>query len=263
MFTLVFVTAIACAQLGAAEPPPTTDLNGAGKETNDSLNALQHAIETNRGGASANLKDINADGVEVNDQSDFLLSDADLTGAQLRKAKLTGSTKAFFKTKFDRADLTEAKLTGDAAFQQASFTHARLADAVLNGGVSGFQMAKFDDATLLGARLNGGGSSFQGASFARANLTGAILKGEGAALQLVNLDDANCTKLQIRCASALAAFQVASLNNTRFAAADLSSLAQQSLRSCVFKPDTPPTYDDRTKFPAGFNPAKQGWRKAH
>jgi uncharacterized protein YjbI with pentapeptide repeats len=257
---LAVFTAIATAQVSAAEPPPASEVQ-AGKENSDGHSALRRAVETDRGGVGANLKGVKADGIEIDKRTAGLLSQADLTGASLRKAKLTAGARAFYETKFDHADLTNARLTGAAAFQKASFKHAKLDDAVLEGGGSGLQIAVFDDATLVGARLIGGGSSFQGASFARANLTGAVLQGEGPALQGVNLDHANCANLQAHCTSALTAFQAASLNNTQFAGADLSSLADRSLGSCVFKPATPPTYDKRTRFPAGFSPANHGWRK--
>lgn len=247
---IAFLAVVTCARFGYAEPPHALL---------DAVRGDGSAIGE-RGGARAKLRNLEANGVEVDYRSANLLSHADLTGAQLRKAKLTGGLKAFYETKFDSADLTEARLTGSAAFQKASFKHAKLAGATFDGGVASFQKARFDDANLVGARLVGGGSSFQEASFAQANLTGALLKGEGTALQLVNLDGANCTDLQVICTSAAAAFQVASLNDTRFAGADLSSLAWQSLKSCVFDSRHPPSYDDRTRFPDGFDPVKQGWK---
>jgi uncharacterized protein YjbI with pentapeptide repeats len=162
-----------------------------------------------------------------------LLHAVDLTGANLRGLNIRGDDIAFQLAIFNKADLSKATLTG--SFQGAQFTGANLAGAKLTGGGSSFQLSSFAGADLTGATLTGGGSSFQASTFQGAKLIGARINCSGASFQAVNIDDA------------------------QFQGADLSALDPGSLESCHF--NTPPTYDDKTRFPNGFDPAAQGWNR--
>ena len=90
----------------------------------------------------------------------------------------------------------------------------------------------FVEADLTGATLTGGGASFQNATFEKAILIGATLSGN---------------------------FQLVNFSGARLEGADLSAIAGNNLASCYFK--EPPTYDARTKFPAGFDPVERSWRR--
>jgi hypothetical protein len=89
-----------------------------------------------------------------------------------------------------------------------------------------------EEADLTGATLTGGGVSFQNATFEKAILIGATLPGN---------------------------FQLVNFSGARLEGADLSAIAGNNLASCYFK--EPPTYDARTKFPAGFDPVERSWRR--
>jgi uncharacterized protein YjbI with pentapeptide repeats len=163
-----------------------------------------------------------------------VLSLAQLDGLNLRDASIVGGAGAFQRTSFNECDLENASLRGDGgAFQFARFDHANLVNIKLTGGGSSFQLASFVNADLSGAVLTGGAASFQGATFERAKLIGTQVLCSGSSFQLVNIDGA------------------------QFQGADLSMLDGHSLESCYFK--TPPKYDERTRFPAGFDPAGQFW----
>lgn len=161
---------------------------------------------------------------------------------------------------FWEADLEGSKLTGMTiasdgnAFQRASFRECSLEDAKLEGGASAFQFARFDAAKLARACLKGGIASFQASSFVGADLTGAILTGEGNSFQGASFEDANLIG-----ATLSGSFQGANISGARCEAADLSAIAGDDLASCYFK--EPPTYDARTKFPPGFDPAEHLWRR--
>lgn len=181
----------------------------------------------------------------------------DLKGASLRNVSIdAGQQAAFQKMVFDVCDLSGAMLVaGGASFQEARFEGALLGGAKLSGGASSFQLAIFDLADLSDARLEG---NFQAASFARATLTGAQLKGGGTAFQAANFAEAD-----LRGANLIgggASFQAMDIDGAQFEGADLSAIEPQNLASCHF--ETPPTYDDATKFPAGFDPKLEGWRRA-
>jgi uncharacterized protein YjbI with pentapeptide repeats len=84
----------------------------------------------------------------------------------------------------------------------------------------------------MGATIVGGGASFQKATFEGAILIDATLSGN---------------------------FQLVNISGARLEGADLSAIARDNLASCYFK--DPPTYDARTKFPPGFDPAERAWRR--
>jgi uncharacterized protein YjbI with pentapeptide repeats len=161
----------------------------------------------------------------------------DMDGVNLSGTSIIGADSAFQRSCFDNGDLRYATLKGDASsFQGAQFNNAMLAGARLTGGVASFQLASFENADLSGAILAGGGSSFQGASVAGAKLIGAQIVCSRTSFQGVNIDGA------------------------QFQGADLSALERQSLEGCHFK--TPPTYDEKTRFPAEFDPVAQLWKRA-
>jgi uncharacterized protein YjbI with pentapeptide repeats len=158
----------------------------------------------------------------------------DFSDSNLKGVTMTGPDIAFQLAIFNDANLENARLAG--SFQGAQFKRANLAGARLTGGSASFQESSFEGANLTGATLTGGGSSFQASTFQHANLTGARIICSGASFQVVNIDAAN------------------------FQAADLATIEPGALESCHFK--TPPTYDDQTRFPAGFDPQQQGWNRA-
>lgn len=169
--------------------------------------------------------------------SDRVLWLAKLDGTNLRATQIQSGDSAFQFTLFADCDLRGATLVGEAAaFQGARFDRAKLAKATLTGGNAAFQHASFAHADLSGAVLTGGASAFQGASLEGAKLVGAQVKCSGPSFQGVNID------------------------GTQFQGADLSSLDRDSLASCFFK--TPPRYDEKTRFPAGFDPAAHDWARA-
>jgi hypothetical protein len=49
------------------------------------------------------------------------------------------------------------------------------------------------------------------------------------------------------------------ISGARFERADLSAIDADNLASCYFV--EPPTYDDRTVFPSGFDAEEQSWRR--
>jgi uncharacterized protein YjbI with pentapeptide repeats len=157
----------------------------------------------------------------------------DFSGSNLKGVSITGPDIAFQLAIFNNANLADARLAG--SFQGAQFKNANLAGARLTGGGASFQESSFEGANLIGATLIGGGSSFQASTFQRANLRGARIICSGTSFQAVNIDAAN------------------------FQAADLSTIDPGALTSCHFK--TAPTYDDQTRFPAGFDPQEQGWER--
>ncbi|NUQ63348.1 MAG: pentapeptide repeat-containing protein [Pirellulales bacterium] len=230
---------------------------GAAAILADLTKACLPATEPNQ---QAALRGAALSGLLLDKGVDRLLAGADLRESNSSGATLVGGMKAFYETDFSGADLTGSILIGRAAFQKAVFRNANLAGAVLKGDGSDFQMASFEGANLTGARLTGGGSSFQASSFVGANLTAARLQGAGPAFQCAKFDNANVSLATIRCDS-VTAFQMASLNNAEFSAADLSTIDATALASCVFAPKTPPEYSVDTRFPKGFDPASKGWRQ--
>ncbi|HEX6963856.1 MAG TPA: pentapeptide repeat-containing protein [Lacipirellula sp.] len=186
-----------------------------------------------------------------------VLHGIDLKGASLRSVTIdAGQEAAFQKMVFDVCDLSGATLiAGGASFQEARFEGALLGGAKLSGGGSSFQLAVFDLADLSEAHLAG---NFQGASFARATLTGAQLIGDGTAFQLANFAQADLRGAKL--VGGGASFQGMDIDGAQFEGADLSAIETQNLASCHFA--TSPTYDDATKFPAGFDPKLEGWKRA-
>ncbi len=204
------------------------------------------------------IKDLSAKREEF--FSRLKLQHADVRGLELSGLKLTFHTAGFQGADFTRAILKNADLDGGvAAFQGANFTGANLNSATLKGGSASFQGATFHHAKLNFAKLSGENAAFQKADFDGAVFRNGVLAGVEGALQVVNFDDADCsnTLFQIKGGTA---FQSASLNNTRFAGADLSSIHPSALESCKFNPQTPPRYDAATKFPEGFDPQEHGWK---
>lgn len=191
---------------------------------------------------------------------DRLFAGADLRDSNLEGAKLVGGFKAFFETNFGNSNLTGAELAGEAAFQHANFEGVVLSGAVLQGGAAGFQECSFKGANLQEAALTGGASAFQRASFQQASLLGAVLKGQGSAFQLANFDSAYLFGAKIVCDSPTA-FQSASINDTDFSNADISTIDAEALATCRFSPASRPKYNAATKLPAWFDPLRAGWRR--
>jgi len=171
------------------------------------------------------------------------------------RARRPDRSRSFWEADLEGSNLSGMTIASNSnAFQRASFRRCRLEDATLEGGVSSFQFARFDAAKLARARLTGGGSSFQLASFVGADLTGATLAGGAASFQSGTFEDATLVG-----ATLSGNFQAANISGARFEAADLSAISPNNLADCYFK--EPPTYNDATKFPTGFDPAARLWRR--
>jgi uncharacterized protein YjbI with pentapeptide repeats len=171
------------------------------------------------------------------ESGDSAFQRASFINGRMRGTVLRGDVSTFQLATFDGADLAGAKLTGSgAAFQHATFARCDLSGAGLAGSYSSFQGATFAGCDLTGAVLIADHTAFQGASFAGAKLIGSKLSGGGQSFQAVNID------------------------GTQFQGADLSQLDTDSLAGCSFK--DPPIYDDKTRFPAGFDPAAHDWQRA-
>lgn len=161
---------------------------------------------------------------------------------------------------FWEADLEGSNLKGmiiaapGNAFQRASFRQCNLEDSALEGGAASFQFSLFDAANLARATLKGGPASFQGASFVDADLTGATLVGDSASFQQASFEDAILIKAKLS-----GNFQSANLSGARLQGADLSAIKADNLASSYFT--VPPRYDAATKFPVGFDPVEQLWRR--
>ena len=175
---------------------------------------------------------------------------------EAKRRRHTEASRTLFAVDFSGSNLKGVSITGpDIAFQLAIFNDANLENARLAGS---FQGAQFKNANLAGARLTGGGGSFQGSSFKGANLTGATLTGGGSSFQASTFQRANLTGARILCSGT--SFQAVNIDAANFQAADLSTIDPGALASCHFK--APPTYDEKTRFPAGFDPQEQGWNRA-
>ena len=187
-----------------------------------------------------------------------LLSFAKLDGAKLRDATISVKGMAFPRACFNDCDLRNATLEADGgAFQGAQFDNADLANVKLTGGGSSFQVASFAGADLSGATLTGGGASFQAASFAGADLSGAVLTGSGTSFQGASLEGAKLIGARVVCSEV--SFGGVHIDGVQFQGADLSMIDRSSLESCYFK--TPPNYDEKTRFPPGFDPVRQHWTR--
>jgi uncharacterized protein YjbI with pentapeptide repeats len=185
-----------------------------------------------------------------------VLSGIDLKRASLRGVSLSaGRQPAFQSTIFKECDLENATLTaGVSSFQRAQFDEANLAGVTLTGSGSSFQLATFDDADLTAAQLEG---NFQASSFVCARLVRATLKGGGTAFQGASFAGADLSGAKL--IGGGASFQSVDIDGARFVGADLTGLEARNLASCHF--ETPPTYDEATKFPAGFDPKLEGWNR--
>jgi uncharacterized protein YjbI with pentapeptide repeats len=181
---------------------------------------------------------------------------ARLDGTDLRDATISVGGMAFPRACFNECDLRDATLEGDeGSFQGAQFDNANLANVELTGGGSAFQVASFAGADLSGATLTSSGSSFQGATFAGADLSGAVITCNHASFQEVSLEGAKL--IGARVASSGTSFGGVHIDGAQFQGADLSMVDRYSLDGCHFK--TPPEYDEKTRFPAGFDPVHQRW----
>ena len=164
-------------------------------------------------------------------------------------------SRSFWEADLEGSNLAGMTLASNSnAFQRASFRNCRLEAATLEGGGASFQSARFDSAKLARAILKGGAASFQGASFAGADLTGATLAGEGSSFQGATFEGTNLIGAKLT-----GNFQVVNFSGAKLEAADLSAIDRGNLASCYFK--VPPTYDAKTKFPAGFDPDEHLWKR--
>ena len=174
---------------------------------------------------------------------------------RLRKGVTPDETRSFWQAGLEGTNLASMTISSYSnAFQRASFADCNLRDASLSGGGSSFQEARFDGANLQGATLVGGSASFQAASFVKSDLTRAKLTGGPASFQQASFEEATLVDAVL-----VGSFQRVNLNGAKLSGADLSGIASSDLETCYFK--QPPTYNAQTKFPAGFNPAQQQWRK--
>jgi uncharacterized protein YjbI with pentapeptide repeats len=172
----------------------------------------------------------------------------------LRKAK-RDATRVMYGSMFEGVTLAGATLASpENAFQRTSFAGSDLERATLQGGTASFQLASFDGAKLVGAKLRGDNASFQHATFVGADLTGADLAAGASSFQQASFENASLSGAKLA-----GSLQVANLSGVNFAEADLSALTADDLASCYFR--DPPRYDDSTKFPTGFDPVGQGWRR--
>lgn len=175
--------------------------------------------------------------------------------AQTQRFRILDRSRPFWETDLEGMRLTGMTLKIPAnSFQRASFKKCDLRKATLEGGSAAFQLAIFDGAKLSEAILTGGGASFQYSTFVGADLSGAVISGGSASFQFASFESANLTGAKLT-----GSFHSANLDSARFGNADLSAIASQDLASSIFA--SPPTYDEKTIFPHGFDPARNGWRK--
>ena len=169
------------------------------------------------------------------------LVDADLTGARLRGALYDGDT--VFPESFDPKSKGAYAVVPRTVIRAAKMQWKRLKGAALSG-------AQLEDADMTGADLSG-------AQLNSANLTGAVLycanmSGSGlhgAVLRRANargsiLQDADLRRADLRGADfSWADFAQADLRGAELAGASLTDARLRGAR-----------YDERTTFPAGFDP---------
>ncbi|MFN9707918.1 MAG: pentapeptide repeat-containing protein, partial [Burkholderiales bacterium] len=190
------------------------------------------------------------------------LKDADLTGANLVRADLTGADLTgadltganLSDANLYLAHLSDAKLTGanlqDALLHDAKLKGADLTNADLTGAdlwVADLSGANLTDADLTGANLSD--ADLTGANLTDAKLTGANL--QDALLGDANLRGADLTNADLSGAN----LSAANLSGANLTDADLTgaNLKGANLNSAL--------YDDKTQWPSGFSPEKQGARK--
>ncbi|QDT07607.1 Pentapeptide repeats (8 copies) [Rubripirellula lacrimiformis] len=161
----------------------------------------------------------------------------------------------------DLADFSGVNVVaGSGAFQSTSMVGANFSGATITVGGASFQHTKLDGADLRGATITVGSSSLQITSFQAADLRGAVIVTPGGAtLQYASFRDADLSSATIDCQSDLSSFQEVDINGVEFAAADLTGIHADGLTSAYFW--APPSYDDRTKFPADFDPQRAGWKR--
>lgn len=177
-------------------------------------------------------------------------------GQQALDQSPAGKKRTFSEAVFNRINMSGIQATG--IFQKVAFEQCILRDAKLTGSDSSFQFANFHKCNLVDATLSGGGASFQLCSFAGADLSRATLSGGGASFQGASFENAIAIGTRIITTGG-SAFQLVNLSSAQFQGADLSTIPKISLESCVF--DAPPSYDDATRFPKGFDPKAQLWNK--
>jgi uncharacterized protein YjbI with pentapeptide repeats len=186
--------------------------------------------------------------------------DFDASREEVQSRKAPSSWKNGLQQKFSYLTLDGVNLQGvsikggDQSFQSAALLNCNLSKATLDGT---FQGARFDGSNLAGAKLGSGRASFQMSSFVDVDLTGATLQGGACAFQASSFAGANMTDATIICSGA--SFQAVKVDGAEFQGADLSRLHYGALESCYFQ--TPPTYDERTRFPVDFDPVEAGWKR--
>ena len=178
-----------------------------------------------------------------------VLTYADLTGANLTDAYLTHAD-------LYGADLTGANLRG-ANLTNAYLTIAHLTSADLTR--ANLQIANLTEARLMNANLTSADLSYAyliAANLSSANLSGANLR--GARLAHANLQSANFTDARLMNARLMNA----NLSSANLVAANLSSAnltsANLSRADLWLANLSGATYDSKTIFPHGFDPAEQG-----
>lgn len=164
--------------------------------------------------------------------------------------------RVFSEAELDGMYLRDVSISIDSnAFQRASLKNCDLQNATLQAGGAAFQFARFDGANLTKAKLTGGGSSFQLATFVGCDLTDAVLAGGSSSFQGSSFENATLVRARL-----VGSFQQVNISGAHFEGADLLALRSADLQSCYFK--DAPTYDGQTKFPAGFDPTANLWRRA-
>jgi uncharacterized protein YjbI with pentapeptide repeats len=163
--------------------------------------------------------------------------------------------RSFWEADLEGSNLAGMTLASNSnAFQRASFRKCNLEGATLKGGGASFQLARFDGAKLANSSLKGGAASFQGASFVGADLTGAALAGDGSSFQGAAFEGTILIGAKLS-----GNFQSVNISGAKFEGADLSEIDRDNLVSCYFQ--NPPTFNARTKFPSGFDPEENLWRR--
>ncbi len=171
----------------------------------------------------------------------------------LARQRMPDRTRSFWEAELDGTNLTGMTIRSSSnAFQSASFRSCKLDNATLAGGVASFQLANFNAANLSYANLSGADASFQGATFVGAELTGAKLAGGPGSFQGASFEDAILVGATLD-----GNFQAVNISGVKLQGADISALECENLASCYF--DRPPTYNAKTKFPAGFDPKVHLW----
>ncbi|MBT7095797.1 DUF4440 domain-containing protein, partial [Candidatus Poribacteria bacterium] len=169
------------------------------------------------------------------------LDGADLTGTRIRTTLYDAETR--FPQGFDPPTSGMYAIVPRTVIRFAKLQWKRLRDAALSG--SQLEGADLTGADLTGAQLNS--ANLVGATLYSANLTGAGLHGttlRGANARGAILQEADLRRADLRDGDfSWADFAEADLRGTQLAGA---SLAEARLRGA--------RYDERTAFPAGFDP---------